>query len=103
MVESWKPVSIGTIAMLGVAGVCVAVGHLCAIIAFRGVDVAVVSPFRYSVMLWATLAGFLVFGDVPDAAAFTGAALIAGSGLYTVHRERIRAAEAARLTAKSAG
>ena len=103
MVETWKPVSGGTVAMLGVAGVCVAVGHLCAIIAFRGVDVAVVSPFRYSVMLWATLAGFIVFGDVPDAAALAGAALIAGSGLYTVHRERIRAAEAARLTAKSAG
>ncbi len=97
MVENWKPVSVGTVAMLGLAGFCVAVGHLFAIIAFRSVDVAVVSPFRYSVMLWATLAGFLVFGDVPDAAALAGAALIAGSGLYTVHRERIRAAEAARL------
>ena len=98
LVESWKPVSGGTVAMLGAAGVCVAIGHLCAIIAFRGVDVAVVSPFRYSVMLWATLAGFTVFGDVPDVAALCGAALIAGSGLYTVHRERIRAVEAARLS-----
>jgi len=98
LVESWKPVSGVTVAMLGTAGFCVAIGHLCAIIAFRGVDVAVVSPFRYSVMLWATLAGFVVFGDVPDAAALCGSALIAGSGLYTVHRERIRAAEAARLS-----
>ena len=34
--------------------------------------------------------GFLVFGEVPDAATITGAAFIVASGLYTAHRERVR-------------
>ena len=34
--------------------------------------------------------GYLIFGDVPDAAMIVGAAVIVGSGLYAFHRERIR-------------
>ena len=38
--------------------------------------------------------GYLVFGSVPDELAFLGATVIMASGLYTVHRERVRAREA---------
>lgn len=43
--------------------------------------------------------GFLVFGSVPDATAFLGAAVIIASGLYIVHRERVRAREMLRTAA----
>ena len=38
--------------------------------------------------------GYLVFGSVPDQIAFLGAAIVIASGLYTVHRERVRARQA---------
>ena len=59
--------------------------------------VAVVTPFDYLQILAATLYGWMLFSDVPTAHTIVGAALIAGSGLYTAwreHRRRVRQAAA---------
>lgn len=66
------------------------VGNHAMILAFRGVEVSLVSPFRYSVMVWAIVSGITVFGQWPDAASWTGIGLIVAAGLYTLHRERVR-------------
>lgn len=58
--------------------------------AFRLAPAAVVAPFEYTGMIWATLFGFLVFGDVPTPAMLSGAAIIIASGLYILHRETMR-------------
>jgi drug/metabolite transporter (DMT)-like permease len=93
--ETWQPLDLRSLGLLATAAVLVNGGHFLLIVAFRGVDMAVVSPFRYSVMIWAIIAGYLVFGTSPSAMTLAGAALIAGSGLYTVHRERVLARRAA--------
>ena len=49
-----------------------------------------VAPVQYTILIWGTLYGFLVFADLPDIFTFVGAAIIIASGLYTVHRERLR-------------
>ncbi len=49
-----------------------------------------VAPVQYTILIWGTLYGFLVFADLPDIFTFAGAAIIIASGLYTVHRERLR-------------
>jgi drug/metabolite transporter (DMT)-like permease len=59
----------------------------------------VLAPFSYFQLLSSAGLGFLVFGSVPDAAAFLGAGVIIASGLYIVHRERVRAREALRTAA----
>ena len=69
-------------------GVIGAVSQLCLIRAFRLAPAAVVSPFSYTGLIWATLFGFIVFLDLPDAWTILGATLIVGSGLYVFHRER---------------
>jgi drug/metabolite transporter (DMT)-like permease len=57
------------------------------VIAFRGaVDFSVVVPFRYTSLLWAGIAGYSVFGELPDNWTLLGAALIAGSGVYALRR-----------------
>jgi drug/metabolite transporter (DMT)-like permease len=48
----------------------------------------VVAPFSYSSLLWATLAGFVIWHDIPEFTTLIGAALIIGSGLYIFLRER---------------
>ena len=97
--ETWPPLGGREMAYILGAAVLVTLGNLANIMAFRGTDVSVVSPFRYSVILWAILLGIAVFGELPDPTAFLGIALIVGSGVYTIHRERMRQREAARVAA----
>ncbi len=49
---------------------------------------SVVVPYQYSMIVWAVLFGYAVFGDVPSAATLVGAAIIVGAGLYIFLRER---------------
>jgi len=50
--------------------------------------------FSYVQLLFAGLLGFGIFGTVPGAMTLVGGLVIAASGLYTAHREHIRAREA---------
>jgi len=50
---------------------------------------SVVVPYQYTMIGWAVVLGWLVFGDVPDAFTLTGAAIIVGAGLYILWREQI--------------
>ncbi len=56
--------------------------------AMRAGDIPVITPFRYTRLLFALVIGRLVFHEHPDALTLTGAALIILSGLYTLARER---------------
>jgi len=50
-------------------------------------DAVVVAPVHYSLLIWATLYGFLVFGQFPDSWTWIGASIIVATGIYTLHRE----------------
>jgi len=65
-----------------------AVGYYALILASRGGDVAVITPFRYSRILFAMAIGVVIFGERPDGATLVGAAIVIASGLYTLWRER---------------
>lgn len=60
--------------------------------AMRMGDITAITPFRYSRILFALVYGVLLFGERPDALTLAGAALVVGSGLYSLVRERRRAA-----------
>jgi len=55
--------------------------------AFRMAPAAVVAPFDYTALIWATGLGFLIWGDIPDLATYVGAAVIIASGIYLIWRE----------------
>lgn len=50
-------------------------------------DVSVIAPFRYARIIFALCVGALVFGERPDLLTLAGAAIIVGSGLYTLLRQ----------------
>ena len=82
---SWHDILFGI--FIGVASTA---GQWIVVLAFRYADASVLAPFSYSQLLWVSMLGFLIFGEVPDIWTVTGAAFIVASGLYTAHRERLR-------------
>jgi drug/metabolite transporter (DMT)-like permease len=93
--EVWRWPSTGALLALAGASVMLLGGQFWIIVAMRTGDIAVVGPFRYSIILWAILVGFLVWREVPDLATWIGIAIVTGAGLYTFLREQ-RLARAAR-------
>jgi drug/metabolite transporter (DMT)-like permease len=87
----WTPPANGRdFALMVAVGVFGAVGHYLLIVAHRLTPASVLSPFMYTQLLWAGALGYLVFHDVPNKWTLTGAGIVVGSGLYLLHRERIR-------------
>ena len=82
---TWHDILLGLI-----IGVASTVGQWIVVLAFRYADASVLAPFSYIQLLWVTLLGFVIFGEVPDVWTVVGAAFIVASGLYTAHRERVR-------------
>ena len=88
--EQWHGVPTGDIALLAMAAVFVGIATYLMTLAFRGVEISVVAPFRYSYLITSAVAGYLVFSEVPDAWSVVGTMLIVASGLYALHREAVR-------------
>jgi drug/metabolite transporter (DMT)-like permease len=94
--EAWRPLAWREVALLAGAGVLVTIGNIAMVTAFRGVEISVVSPFRYSIILFSIGLGYAVFGEVPDTVSCLGILLIVGSGIYTIHRQHVRSRDSAR-------
>lgn len=74
-----------------VAGFCATIGHTLIVFALERSSASTLAPISYVQLVWAGLIGFFVFNTIPDGWMLAGASLIVVSGLYTVHRERVRA------------
>jgi drug/metabolite transporter (DMT)-like permease len=66
------------------------IGHYLLITAHRRAPAPVLAPFTYISIIFQVALGFLIFGDVPSAWTAAGGIIIVGSGLYILHRERVR-------------
>lgn len=86
--QTWQTPTSFEIGILALAAAFLMIGYYCAVATMRIGDVAIVSSFRYTVMLWAIVLGWLVFGDIPDFWTFLGICIVLCSGLFTMWRER---------------
>ena len=64
------------------------VGYMMAIKTMRIGDLGLIAPFRYTSLIWAILLGWMLFGTLPDFWTIFGAAIVVGSGLYMLLRQR---------------
>ena len=85
--ETWiTPDSKGWILMLG-AGLCSVVAWIGFINGYRGTSPAILAPFEYAALIGGAIAGYLIWGEVPDRWVLAGGMIIIASGLYVVYRE----------------
>ena len=89
--EGWEPAGIFELGLLALASIFLAGAYYGIVIGMRHGEMSVIGPFRYSGLLWALVIGFVVWGDLPNAPAWLGIALLTGSGLHVVYSERLRA------------
>jgi drug/metabolite transporter (DMT)-like permease len=76
------------LAMIGAAGVLMAAGFICLVLAMRSAEMSALAPFRYATILWAIVIGMVGWGEIPDALAVLGIAIVIVAGLATFMRER---------------
>ena len=88
--SGWKPIKGEDIWLFALAALFQGLGHFLTIEAFRFAEAKVVAPFKYATILWAMVIGFMFWGDVPDIWIITGGSLVVASGLYILHRQRLR-------------
>ena len=88
--EDWVMPTISDIGQLFLAALFVTAGNVYVIKAYRTANIGILSPFRYSVIFFAVVMGFLVFREIPDLFTVAGSLLIIAAGLYTIIHERRR-------------
>ena len=86
----------GQFLLMLVLGMLASSGQWMVILAHRLAPASLLAPFTYTQLLWVSIGGYVVFGNVPDEWTLLGAAIIIAGGLYTAHRERVRARAARR-------
>jgi drug/metabolite transporter (DMT)-like permease len=58
--------------------------------ALRLGEASVIGNIQYTQLIYATVLGYALFGEIPDAFTLVGAAIIIGSALFIIHREAVR-------------
>ncbi|TXH67370.1 MAG: DMT family transporter [Lysobacteraceae bacterium] len=87
----WRPIDgahLGLIAAVGLAG---ALGQYTVTEAFRHGEASSIAPLEYTALVWGVALDYGLWGVLPDTVTWAGAAIIVGSGIYLIHRERVHA------------
>ena len=85
---AWITPDATDLAWMAAMGLIAAAGHFLIIRSFEYASASLLAPYGYSEIIMATIIGFFVFGDFPDAWSWLGIAVIVASGLYISVRER---------------
>lgn len=86
--QEWQPLSGREFGLLAMAAIAMSTAYHMLVLAMRSGDMSVVAPFRYTMVLWAMLAGYVVWNEFPDTLALIGTAIVIGAGLYSFVREQ---------------
>ncbi len=93
---AWHAPSAPELMALIAIGVIGGLSHIFLTESSRYAPASVVAPFDYMALLWAFFFGYVLFGEIPSRYVYAGAAIVAGSGLFVIWRERQLGLERAR-------
>ncbi len=87
---SWEPMDLEGWLLMILIGAFALIGHFALINAFRLSPASTIAPFSYSMLIWSTLFGFLVFDQLPDYWAILGAAIIIIGGIIILRADQAK-------------
>ena len=85
----WQAPTGFEIKLLAAMAVIAAIAETLVIKALELAEAVIVAPLHYTIIIWSTFYGWLIFADLPDFWTVVGAAIIIATGIYTLNRERI--------------
>ena len=83
----YQPMPIGDLGLLAIIAVFAWIAGRLVIAAYQAGEAAIIAPMQYSQIIWASVFGYLFFGETIDGATALGAGIIIASGMYIVLRE----------------
>ena len=86
--DGWLAVRAGDFPIIVAIGVAGAVAQMLLIEAFRSAPASVISPFEYTALFWGITIDWVVWSALPSLRVLVGGAIVVGSGLYLIWRER---------------
>lgn len=89
MLFVWQTPTPAQVPLLIAVAVLAAAAEICVIKALEMAMAVVVAPMQYTLILWGTFYGWMVFGQLPDGWTWAGTAIIVATGLYTLRREYV--------------
>tara|TARA_R110002050_G_scaffold412_5_gene2825 strand:+ start:16717 stop:17634 length:918 start_codon:yes stop_codon:yes gene_type:complete len=89
----WQTPSMENLLLLAILGAVSCLGHIFIVYAYSIAPAVVVAPMLYTLIIWGALFGYIFWGETLSTSLFFGVPLIIVSGMYIVHRERIRKVE----------
>ena len=94
LVQGFKNIEAWQWALLLGAGLLVTISYFFIVATVRLGELSATAPFRYSEVVFAIIAGILVFDEYPDTIAYLGMALVIAAGLFAAHREAAQSRDA---------
>ncbi len=89
-IPDWQPLQLGHAALIAGMGLAGAGGQVALTRAFQLGEASMIAPLEYTGLVWVIGWDLLFWGVLPDQVTWLGAAIIVASGLYLLHRERVR-------------
>ncbi len=86
----WAPLALVDLWYFAASGILLGAAHYLMIETFRYAEAALVSPFKYASIIWATALGYMIWGETPDHWTLFGCAVVTASGIYILKRESLR-------------
>lgn len=93
----WRPISLTDGLLMASCGALSLLAHYLQVRAFGLGPASLLAPFSYISIVVSTAIGVVWFGTFPDGWTWVGTAIVIASGLYVLHRERVRARERAAM------
>src|SRR5579872_4020505 len=89
----WQPLPLSALALIALMGVLSSAGQYFLLLGYQRGPASLLAPFSYMQIITSTFWGAVLFGTWPGASTLIGAAIVVASGLYVLHRERMRRGE----------
>ena len=88
--RSWQPITVAEVGLLATASIGFCFGLFLMTEALRFAEASLLSPYKYSSVIWALLLGYLFWGEQLNPLAYVGTAGIVIAGVYVAMHERRR-------------